>query len=661
MSPVDIEGTLEEDRRNNRQIPRFGVKVKTEFTLKDGNFYEIADLVVWKILIESPGATSLNFQFTDLKLPEGSKMYIRDKYNYMLIGPIEPSHTHNGKFASDIVLGDEVVIEVFLKKGNESNFSIKVNNVIHGFKEEEITPRGYGDSEPCNNNVNCSVGSAYANEKDAVALILVGGVEHCSGSLLYNDCYRAFFLTAFHCLDNGDDTLTLAEQNAVDNWVFRFQYESPTCTDAVPTSYLSFSGADFRAAWNTTDFALLELQEQVNGFSQIAFAGWNRQAAPPDANVASIHHPQGDIKKISLDDEDLDEDASGNFWLIDQWDDGLLEPGSSGGPLFDENRRVVGQVNAALLGINTINCNGTGGSDVSDYTYGKFDISWTGGGTNTTRLSNWLGGATTTNTVRAPFAQGADLLCTSNSTYTVQNNISGSTVSWAVSPTSLFGTPTSGTGTSASIRAASSFSSGLGAITFTISISGCSAITISKSMWVGKPFLTLYGTSTVYTGEDGDVYTSFTSPLQGVTSVAWSYTGPLNSISGGVDKAKYYAGYTTGTGNIYANASNACGSYEAYMPYEVVSGLLAPPVALNVYPNPTKEWMNIDLINFPKNKIPVDGLPILLYDKFGKLLLRKTITTSNNSLNVQNLQSDVYFLEFTIDDKKQYQKVMILK
>src|SRR5204863_3860682 len=65
------------------------------------------------------------------------------------------------------------------------------------------------------------------------------------------------------------------------------------------------------------------------------------------------------------------------------WSLGVTEPGSSGSPLFDNNHRVIGQLHGGPSACTQ------SGTNLSDY-YGRFFRSWTGGGTNTTRLSNWL-------------------------------------------------------------------------------------------------------------------------------------------------------------------------------------------------------------------------------------------------------------------------------
>jgi hypothetical protein len=68
--------------------------------------------------------------------------------------------------------------------------------------------------------------------------------------------------------------------------------------------------------------------------------------------VVGIHHPSGDSKKISfyyngsLPSTCWSECASKQMlhWRIPSWDKGTTEPGSSGSPLFNAEKRIVGQL-----------------------------------------------------------------------------------------------------------------------------------------------------------------------------------------------------------------------------------------------------------------------------------------------------------------------------
>lgn len=82
---------------------------------------------------------------------------------------------------------------------------------------------------------------------------------------------------------------------------------------------------------------------------------------------------------------------------------------------------------------------------------------------------------------------GDGILCTSNKTYSISGFPSGSglTVSWSVSPTSLFNDD-NGSGTSFTTKAASSSSSGAGMITATITDVDGNENEYTMSVWVGK-------------------------------------------------------------------------------------------------------------------------------------------------------------------------------
>lgn len=116
----------------------------------------------------------------------------------------------------------------------------------------------------------------------------------------------------------------------------------------------------------------------------VIYAGWDRSGTPATA-TACISHPNGDIKKIALAPSPVTTATmnSADCWRTGLWTSGCPEPGSSGSALLDQNQRVIGQ----LYG-GPSSC-GSAPTSMYDY-YGKFSTSWTGGGTSSTRLKDWL-------------------------------------------------------------------------------------------------------------------------------------------------------------------------------------------------------------------------------------------------------------------------------
>jgi hypothetical protein len=125
--------------------------------------------------------------------------------------------------------------------------------------------------------------------------------------------------------------------------------------------------------------------------SGIHYAGWSRSTVAAN-NATGIHHPRRDVMKISRANNPVSVASAfgttNQHWRADwspqnngagQTVTPITEPVSSGSPLFDQNHRIIGQLHGGP--------SFCGGTQLWDF-YGRFDLSWTGGGTNATRLSN---------------------------------------------------------------------------------------------------------------------------------------------------------------------------------------------------------------------------------------------------------------------------------
>ena len=135
---------------------------------------------------------------------------------------------------------------------------------------------------------------------------------------------------------------------------------------------------------------LLEINPNLPSSWDLVWAGWDRSGNFPNYNVG-IHHPSGDIMKVCRNDDPLEQtttqfngEDSMEIWIVDNWEQGVTEQGSSGSALFDENGRIIGQLAGGAAA-----CNGTTNNGQLDF-YGRFDVSWDFGNTASSRLSDWL-------------------------------------------------------------------------------------------------------------------------------------------------------------------------------------------------------------------------------------------------------------------------------
>lgn len=673
LPEVNVKDALEEDIKNGRTIPRFGIKVHTDLSEKDGQIIKYGKIVVWRKSIKGSNAVSLNFVFTNLILPEGAEMYIYNKSETMYSGPIKKENIFYNRYSTDIFIGNEVIIDVVIPQDVYSKFKISLTYVIYGFRtlRRSRELREYDDSGSCEIDVKCSpFGSGWGNESNAVAeVISTDGT--CSGCLINSSCtdLKSYLLTADHCLSGSGHQ----------DWNFRFNYDSPNpnqslnaCRGDEPTSWITYSGATLRANFSSTDFALVELDGSIIGQPTISLAGFDR-SSNTHVSTITIHHPMGDVKKISNDfDAPVVEGYLGfgtanHFKVI--WDVGVTEDGSSGGALFDEvGHKIIGQLHGG-----DSDCDNTTDPDW----FGRLLDSWTGGGTSSTRLSDWLGSSTTTNTVLSPYIGTVSVgpLCTTNRTFTLNNLISGRSATWAVTPTSLFATTSgasiSGTGTSAVLRSASSASSGLATLTFTISSggAGCSTIPVSYPIWVGYPGGYLEGDQEICVTEEGFININWAADnaQMGVYSTVWSYTGPIDNFNGGPALAKYSSS-TTGHGTIYVTRTNACGIQSLSIPYQIITcqknSVVLSDFKTEIFPNPSSDKISV-LIKSEDN-VSIFNEDILhgtlnIYNKYGQKVINQKFFSNLVEVNSSSLNADIYIVEIIIGERSTRNKLMIVK
>ncbi len=386
MGRVDVPSMIAEDEvESSKGIPlRFGAPFEVNYNMNNSGTWEtLGDgSRIWRLRIESEGAYSINLVYRNFWMPPGARFYIYNENQSMVIGAFtEDNNKEFEQFATGPVKGDVTILEYVEPVGTEVQGVISIERVVHAYRnlfDRHFLKDGddFGNSGSCNNNVNCPVGDDWQDDKRAVAMILTsGGFRLCTGALVNNvqEDFTPYFLTANHCL-GGQAT-----------WLFMFNYESPNCNNIDGPTWMTTSGSVLRATNANSDFALLELLEMPPDSYSVYYAGWSNINSASTSSIG-IHHPNGDIKKISFDNNppssaNYGGGTGGSHWRINAWDDGTTEPGSSGSPLFDQNHRITGQLHGG-----TASCSQPSAPDY----YGKFSQSWSYGTNSFTRLSDWL-------------------------------------------------------------------------------------------------------------------------------------------------------------------------------------------------------------------------------------------------------------------------------
>jgi hypothetical protein len=347
---------------------------------------------IWRLLVKSKKALSLNFIFDEFYMPKGGYLYLYNDERTDLLGAYDSNQNQDsGILGTWLVKGDAVWIEYYEPANVKGKGKLHIAKATHGYRNAESfkQAKNLNDSGDCNLDVDCSIGEDWNELKDhnkrSAGILLSGGSGFCSGALINNTSNDGtpYFLTANHCFSDPS------------SWAFRFGWISPNpvCATSEPSTNgptnMTLSGATLRARDAGSDFALVEINQAIPVDWDRVFAGWDRSDITPDFTVG-IHHPSGDIMKVCRDNDQPTQTVNGGAqtWEITTasggWEIGVTEPGSSGSPLFDADGRIIGQ----LYGGGAA-CSGTVDNDLLDY-YGRLGVSWEGGGSPSTRLRDWL-------------------------------------------------------------------------------------------------------------------------------------------------------------------------------------------------------------------------------------------------------------------------------
>ncbi|MGA8279053.1 MAG: trypsin-like peptidase domain-containing protein [Rhodanobacteraceae bacterium] len=241
-------------------------------------------------------------------------------------------------------------------------------------------------SAPCEVDVACeqnpSAGYQAAVAAVAQMELVVGGNGYlCTGTLL-NDTSSSrtpYLYSAHHCLDDQTSASTLN--------TFWF-VENTHCGDPIslsPDFTERTNGADILYDDPSSDVLLLRLRD--NPPTGSFFLGWDATQVPLGTDIVEIHHPLGDVKKISRGtveryiDTATDPDAGVTVHNLSgvSYTSGIVEGGSSGSGLLTRRSNGNYYLRGGLFGASTdLSCDVVGQppSSGNESGFSRFDLAF---------------------------------------------------------------------------------------------------------------------------------------------------------------------------------------------------------------------------------------------------------------------------------------------
>ena len=412
---VDTEALRAEDReRADRIAPyRYGTVRQTDLRSNSSGTWEQlpGGHWLWRLRLQSRDAVSVSVAFRNVRLPPGAKLFVYGRAKAHIRGPYTQADVTEGALRTPIVRGDEATIELEVPAGARSDVQLEVDRLIHGYRSLRPSDANAGTAKSgdCNIDVACDEADPWRRQVRSVAGYGFTRGEDallCTGSLVNNTAEdkTPYFLTAEHCVQSEADARDM---------VFYWNYQNQSCrspgstdngtvTNDDPLDQTS-TGAILRARYGSVhqdgdiagkpDLTLVEIDDQIPLNYQVYFNGWNWNNQPTQESV-TIHHPSGHGKRISFDRDPTTitgygQNFGGSTHLrIGNWELGTTEGGSSGSPLFDTNKRVVGVLSGGLAGCGT-STSGPQDNNEPDW-YGRLHAGFDQGDYESATIADWL-------------------------------------------------------------------------------------------------------------------------------------------------------------------------------------------------------------------------------------------------------------------------------
>lgn len=330
---------------------------------------------LWRITFRASDSLTkgMYLAFDQFFLPEGSALFMYSETGAEKGAFTSANNKPNKQFMITPIDGQEITLEYNSLSATEKPIlSIDlVGQAYSYFPGSEMR----GPSGWCNINVACPETNGWQNEVNSGAILMTSsGGGYCSGNMINNYQGKQYFLTAFHCRPSSRDAVG-------------FNFEESTCNgDDGSIGKNSAQGLTTVSSTSSSDFHLMEVDENIPSSYNAYLAGWNSNDMTTSDDTVCISHPSADRKKWARSYGQAVRSGYGggsgtNHWHVKAWNEGTTEGGSSGSALFNSNKEILGQLHGGQASCNY---------NFNDY-YGALAASWSGTSAST-RLYDHLSG-----------------------------------------------------------------------------------------------------------------------------------------------------------------------------------------------------------------------------------------------------------------------------
>lgn len=367
--PADA-GTVNGSNKSGQPYT-FAKIVSYSLGLDDGEWTTDGDDAIWRVHIESIGATALILKLHAESWSSDARLYWYNDSGSLVQGPLGERQLPSGNEVwTPMLMGESGILEIRVPESEKSDVDLSVDSVATGFSDPLVATK----SGSCNIDVACSEADDWSDQVRATVKIQVpldsNYVAWCTGSLVNaaTQDRKPRILTATHCEIDSDN---------VSGVIAYFNYQHASCggTDEGSLSE-NLTGAELLFQDTPSDTTLIEMEDSPPAAYDAYLDGWYVGSSAATSGAA-VHHPSGDEKSISLFDTTLTRQTISlegvtekvSTWAV-TWSEGTTEEGSSGAGLLNQDHRIVG-----VLSGGGASCSATSEADY----FGRLETAWSNG------------------------------------------------------------------------------------------------------------------------------------------------------------------------------------------------------------------------------------------------------------------------------------------